>query len=726
MRWPMSDTSTQIRPQATTVHVQDENPVDTVPSHSEAPLWRLSLLATASIVLLLAAIGIDVVVRINTSQQLVRVEQISRHLETHFQLRASVVEVLAAVRSEQTGNLVEQLTLKLQNLRHIDGQLGNSEGLPSPELPMHRMIQQQLDAHVRVLGQIVDGSEPWQSTNRLTLIARLDSSSSALISSLNVEESRLRLARGSAFDALGQLGRMASWLTPAIIALVLLSGLAVAAIWRRRMRASTARNTALQASNGKLDAALRRNNLLLNAAHTGVAVLDAKGLVQAHNEMFANLMTGHCNAEQLQHRPLFELLDQSATFGALAQALKLSFEPSTGLQHANNAAWSMDIELLHGREADQSTWVQCTIVRPTQSQEVALTLQDVSRLKLSELANRKLAQDASAVVDQLPIAVVRTDLNGNIIGTNHRAEQMFGSQAADVVGKQWQLRMSMAHMPPATIARVSRAEQRARLGEMTTDHGVELARNNGERFLANVTIAGLRDASGQVAQIAALIEEVTDTEWSTSNAGHHAKMQREALLRQAHHRIKNGLQGVVGLLARATARIMGEPAQVLGTATVQVLSLSAVHGVRAGNALAEVELQPLVEALASEIAMALHARIAVECDTDSLPAIVATSEAEAIALIIGELLTNAVKHGTWRGGHPQPTVRLRISADACSLTVSNPTEVAVHGGIMFNKIGHGLELSRALLPASGASLDIVEISDTVQACLILTPPVIRH
>lgn len=137
--------------------------------------------------------------------------------------------------------------------------------------------------------------------------------------------------------------------------------------------------------------------------------------------------------------------------------------------------------------------------------------------------------------------------------------------------------------------------------------------------------------------------------------------ERETLVRELHHRVKNSLHMLSGMLgaARRDART-AEAKAILAEVEYRLAAVGAVHQMLYGaGSLAGVRADEIVKALCPLVLRALGAdprRIEVE----AAPLEVPNDVAVPLALILNELLTNALKHG---GGARSPGgVRVRLAA----------------------------------------------------------------
>ena len=198
---------------------------------------------------------------------------------------------------------------------------------------------------------------------------------------------------------------------------------------------------------------------------------------------------------------------------------------------------------------------------------------------------------------------------------------------------------------------------------------------------------------------------------------HAAIAQRELLVREVHHRIKNNLQGVAGLLQQIAAR-RPEVADVLREAVGQVQAIALVYGLQVGAA-GPLMLRRVWEAIIGSVQRMRGRPIqhSVEGNADlwTLP----EAESIPIALSLNELLGNALRHS------PTGDVigRLICHDDHVEVEIINPAQLPEGFKLQSVPSGvSGLGLVRALLPRRSAILSIEQAGDNVLCRLDLHPP----
>jgi two-component sensor histidine kinase len=201
--------------------------------------------------------------------------------------------------------------------------------------------------------------------------------------------------------------------------------------------------------------------------------------------------------------------------------------------------------------------------------------------------------------------------------------------------------------------------------------------------------------------------------------------QREMLVKEVHHRIKNNLQGVAGLMQQIAER-KPEVAPAIAEVVGQVQAIAQVYGLQVG-AEGPLRVAAIVEAIVGSVqrnfGLAIRRRAQGPClDLWALP----EAEAIPIALTLNELLTNAIKHSR-AGSAADVACELVCDEAGVQVMISNPARLpagfdlnGIPGGVS------GLGLVRALLPRRHATLGIEQHGARVAATVLLRPPVVRR
>ncbi|MCG3201283.1 MAG: hypothetical protein NFCOHLIN_01149 [Gammaproteobacteria bacterium] len=223
----------------------------------------------------------------------------------------------------------------------------------------------------------------------------------------------------------------------------------------------------------------------------------------------------------------------------------------------------------------------------------------------------------------------------------------------------------------------------------------------------------LIDAGDGEALAIGIVEDITERRMSEESRLREAYRQRDALVREVHHRIKNNLQGVAGLLQQQAMQNPGI-AGPIDKAIGRMQTVAVVYGLQGAAGYAQITLRDMLAAIARGVEELTGARIAVRPDQRTAsPPRVREGEAVPLALAVNELIVNAVKHADEPrpGGVAGVEITLTETPGAATITIRNPG--ALPAGFEFDYrsgTGVGLGLVRTLLPRN-SGVDVALTSD---------------
>ncbi|MBI9114737.1 sensor histidine kinase [Sanguibacter suaedae] len=147
---------------------------------------------------------------------------------------------------------------------------------------------------------------------------------------------------------------------------------------------------------------------------------------------------------------------------------------------------------------------------------------------------------------------------------------------------------------------------------------------------------------------------------------------KDATIREIHHRVKNNLQTVAALL-RLQARRMKVPEakEALEEAMRRVATIALVHDSLSQTLDEEVEFDVMVGRALRLAADVASADVSVRTVASGSFGLVPAQDATALALVLTELVTNAVEHGLTTTGGGTVEIRAARDGNALSVTVSD-------------------------------------------------------
>jgi PAS domain S-box-containing protein len=382
---------------------------------------------------------------------------------------------------------------------------------------------------------------------------------------------------------------------------------------------------------------------------------------------------------------------------------------------------------LRGRDG-REFWVIGNAVQTAREDgdtQLTYALLDIDRRRQAEAQTRQAQASLARIIEAAPLAISLHDadtlriekLNQAAAALARRDEaSLLGGLPEDLFGAEQGAAIRRDMLAALQFSAVTQREYR--LGE-----GPD-ARVWDTRFLHLAgTTSGL-SAEGTPEQLLVVASDVTEHRAAEEARLQAAISQRELLVREVHHRIKNNLQGVAGLLQQIAAR-RPEVADVLREAVGQVQAIAQVYGLQVG-ATGPLHLRKVWEAIIGSVQRMRGRTFATAIEGEALAGSWALPEAESIpiALSLNELLGNAMRHS------PDATVRCHLICGESGVTVEIINTGRLPAGFHLKQVPSGvsgLGLVRALLPRRSAILSLEQQGDDVVCRLELLPPsVLRH
>lgn len=267
-----------------------------------------------------------------------------------------------------------------------------------------------------------------------------------------------------------------------------------------------------------------------------------------------------------------------------------------------------------------------------------------------------------AVVETAGDAVVTADEWGRVETFNAAAERMFGYTADEINGE--------------SVGRLLSAEARdhgerphVRLDEsIGSRREVEGRRRDGSSFPVELNVGEVNFAERRIFTL--ILRDITERKREEDKVRASLR-EKEILLKEIHHRVKNNLQIISSLLNLQSAHIRDPRAlEVFKEGQGRVRSMALIHEKLYQSAdLERVDFSEYIKNLAAYLfrSYEVHAG-AVVLNVEAEDVLLGVDTAIPCGLIINELVSNSLKHAFPGGGGGSINIRLR-PADAERLTL---------------------------------------------------------
>lgn len=401
------------------------------------------------------------------------------------------------------------------------------------------------------------------------------------------------------------------------------------------------------------------NTAILDSLTDTIAVLDQQGTIVAVNEAWRRF--ARANAART-----------ATVQGVGINYLELCVGGARGEDETDSSAARAGIlAVLDGQQATfeleypchaphQQRWFHLGVSRLLGAMPGAVVAhRDITQSRLAADRLRLSEENLAVTLQSIGDGVIATDALGHITRMNPAAERLTGWSVKEAAGRSL-----------AEVYGVFESQPHPEQGR--SDHVMLLARDGLEHHIAD-TAAPIRGANGQVLGTVLVFSDVTES-YHVQEALRSSLKEKEALLNEVHHRVKNNLQVVTSLL-RLEAGRSAEPAAraVLGDMQGRIRSMALLHeSLYRSGSFAEVDLGAYLRNLATQAFRSLltgPGAIALQLDLASVK--VSLDQAMPCGLLVNELISNCLKHAFPAGRSGMVRVELMAAESHLILRVAD-------------------------------------------------------
>ncbi len=307
-------------------------------------------------------------------------------------------------------------------------------------------------------------------------------------------------------------------------------------------------------------------------------------------------------------------------------------------------------------------------------------LRDISERNQAEQDLRQRAEELQRLMDTAPIAILMArDPKCQVINGNQMANCIYGAQEGENIS------VSTPGDEPIAARRFFQDGRELLPAELpiqkATAEGIEILNAEIQVLLSNgktMTMLGaatpLYDPQDKVRGAVGAFMDITERKRAEEKL-RAALEEKEILLREVHHRVKNNLQAIVHLIEMQTKNISDSTSQAfLKELGDQARTMSLVYEqVYQSENLAHISMAPYLKKLAANVLISLGRQHDVRLDLDIASVTLNVEKAMPCGLVVNELVTNSLKYAFQPDPQSQPTINISLqpAGDSYRLRVSD-------------------------------------------------------
>lgn len=287
---------------------------------------------------------------------------------------------------------------------------------------------------------------------------------------------------------------------------------------------------------------------------------------------------------------------------------------------------------------------------------VLVTVQDETEITKSHSALARSEAHMRLIADAFPGPVSHIGSDGRYSYVNRHYETWFGERKEDVIG-----RTPAELLNSELFTRIDPYFQKVLKGDQV-NWETNVKTTDGRLLVGQVTHLPDFDGAGLVRGIFTIVFDITARK-QAEEALLGSLQQKEMLLAEVHHRVKNNLQVITSLIGMQSHLIQDTSALIhLESLSLRIRAMGLLHTMLYKSPdLGSVSMRAYLEAIAEQV-FTVHGRFGkgVALATDIEDEILLNIEtALPIGLIVNETISNALKYAFGTVDHPQIAVSLR-------------------------------------------------------------------
>jgi PAS domain S-box-containing protein len=394
--------------------------------------------------------------------------------------------------------------------------------------------------------------------------------------------------------------------------------------------------------------------LIFENAAEGIVQINREGKILEVNPSFLKMLGYKSRSELISQvknafTELFSEQDEIFSFTSLSSVSKQSFETK-----------------MYKKNGDK-IWVLvniCEYVNPEGEQVLEAITDDITKRKTTESELENALDELSNLFESLDDVVFSVDSKGNIIQLSHACEKLLGYTHEELT-TDTRLWNKCIHPEDAVI--FEETNRMLEKGQSVTIQYRIITKNRETKWVES-KMKPILDYSGKLERVSGITSDIS-TRIAYQTAITKSLEEKDLLLKEIHHRVKNNLQIISSLIKLQSEYIDDKNAKkIFLTNRQRILSIALVHQkLYMSKSFSRISFDTYLKQLTGQLLSSFGERsnpITIDISCDEIFLNIETSV--PFGLIINELVSNSVKHAFPGMQNGKITIEVREKDGECT------------------------------------------------------------
>ena len=312
--------------------------------------------------------------------------------------------------------------------------------------------------------------------------------------------------------------------------------------------------------------------------------------------------------------------------------------------------------------------VHLTVAMIPGTEKSMASILDMTELRRSKMAIKESQERFKSIFENAAEAIILFDCQGNIVEFNGKFNETFGFKNGEIIGQNF------LHM--GSMMGMHNEESRKILNDLISGNELKqvewiLENKEGKKIIFRVRPSLIKTKTSVIG-ILLIMEDITELK-NVENSLKYSLKEKEVLLREIHHRVKNNLQIISSLLSLQRLQVEDpQTADILWECQGRVRAMAMIHeNIYQSQDIGRINFKNYVEMLLYDIFNLYRVNkksVILEMRIEGVKMGIET--AMPCGLVINELATNSIKHA-FPQGNGIIKIELKTDDDAHILIIED-------------------------------------------------------